>query len=102
MTIPEDRRYTDQHEWALMVDGKVRIGITDYAQDALGDVVFVDLPAIGRRVGAGRRSQRWSPRNPWPRSTPRVPGRSLRSIPPSPTPPVGSTPIRMARGGSWS
>ena len=53
MTIPEDRRYTDQHEWALMVDGKVRIGITDYAQDALGDVVFVDLPAIGRRVGGG-------------------------------------------------
>ncbi len=53
MTVPEDRKYTDQHEWALLVDGKVRIGITDYAQDALGDVVFVDLPAIGRRVAAG-------------------------------------------------
>lgn len=53
MTVPEDRRYTDQHEWALQVDGNVRIGITDYAQDALGDIVFVDLPAVGRRVAAG-------------------------------------------------
>lgn len=43
MNVPEDRRYTDQHEWALAEDGGVRVGITDYAQDALGDVVFVDL-----------------------------------------------------------
>lgn len=43
MTVPEDRRYTDQHEWALPTVGAVRIGITDYAQDALGDVVFVDV-----------------------------------------------------------
>lgn len=53
MNIPEDRRYTDQHEWVLVEDGKVRIGITDYAQDALGDVVFVDLPEGGREVAAG-------------------------------------------------
>ena len=53
MKVPEDRRYTDQHEWALAVDGRVRIGITDYAQDALGDVVFVDLPEVGRRVAGG-------------------------------------------------
>ena len=53
MNVPEDRRYTDQHEWALTVGGVVRVGITDYAQDALGDVVFVDLPAVGRRVAAG-------------------------------------------------
>lgn len=53
MTVPDDRRYTDQHEWALRVDGGLRIGITDYAQDALGDVVFVDLPTVGRRVAAG-------------------------------------------------
>jgi glycine cleavage system H protein len=51
--VPEDRRYTDQHEWALAVDGRIRIGITDYAQDALGDVVFVDLPEVGRRVAGG-------------------------------------------------
>ena len=53
MKVPEDRRYTDQHEWALAVDGRIRIGITDYAQDALGDVVFVDLPEVGRRVAGG-------------------------------------------------
>ena len=53
MNVPEDRRYTDQHEWGLVEDGKVRIGITDYAQDALGDVVFVDLPAVGNHIDAG-------------------------------------------------
>ncbi len=56
MHVPEDRRYTEEHEWALVEDGgKVRVGITDYAQEALGDVVFVDLPAVGRRVAAGER-----------------------------------------------
>jgi len=53
VTVPDDRSYTDQHEWALRLDGLIRIGITDYAQEALGDVVFVDLPAVGRRFGAG-------------------------------------------------
>lgn len=53
MSVPDDRRYTDQHEWALPVAGGIRIGITDYAQDALGDVVFVDLPAVGKVVAAG-------------------------------------------------
>jgi glycine cleavage system H protein len=53
MHVPDDRRYTTDHEWALLVDGKVRVGITDYAQDALGDVVFVDLPAVGATVEAG-------------------------------------------------
>lgn len=53
MTVPDDRRYTDQHEWALRHDGMIRIGITDYAQEALGDVVFVDLPATGRRIATG-------------------------------------------------
>ncbi|MEX0826470.1 MAG: glycine cleavage system protein GcvH [Acidimicrobiia bacterium] len=55
MNVPEDRRYTDQHEWALLEGGNVRVGITDYAQDALGDVVFVDLPAVGNRIGSGER-----------------------------------------------
>ena len=55
MTVPEDRRYTDQHEWALPTVGAVRIGITDYAQDALGDVVFVDvLVAPGDAVDEGQ------------------------------------------------
>jgi len=53
VNVPEDRKYTDQHEWILPIDGAVRIGITDYAQDALGDVVFVDLPEVGREVEAG-------------------------------------------------
>ena len=52
MNVPEDRRYTKDHEWALLDGGRVRIGITEYAQDALGDVVYVDLPATGTRVEA--------------------------------------------------
>jgi glycine cleavage system H protein len=52
--IPEDLRYTENHEWVRMEpDGTVTIGITDYAQDALGDVVFVDLPEVGRATEAG-------------------------------------------------
>jgi glycine cleavage system H protein len=53
MKVPEDRRYTKDHEWALLEEGRVRIGITDYAQDALGDVVFVQLPTVGAVVEAG-------------------------------------------------
>lgn len=51
--VPDDRRYTADHEWARLEDGRIRIGITDYAQDALGDVVFVQLPEPGSRVEAG-------------------------------------------------
>jgi glycine cleavage system H protein len=53
MKVPEDRRYTKDHEWAMVADDRVRIGITDYAQDALGDVVFVQLPVVGSVVEAG-------------------------------------------------
>jgi glycine cleavage system H protein len=53
VNVPDDRRYTDQHEWAMRVEGSVRVGITDYAQEALGDVVFLDLPEIGRSVAGG-------------------------------------------------
>jgi glycine cleavage system H protein len=53
MNVPGDRRYTDQHEWALPTAGAVRIGITDYAQDALGDVVFVEVPEAGTKVERG-------------------------------------------------
>jgi glycine cleavage system H protein len=53
MNVPDDRRYTQDHEWARLEDGRVRVGITDYAQDALGDVVFVQLPELRARVEAG-------------------------------------------------
>ncbi len=52
MQIPDDLRYSTDHEWIRVEDGKARIGITDYAQDALGDVVFVDLPEAGAAVAA--------------------------------------------------
>lgn len=51
MNTPEDLHYTDEHEWIRQVgDTTVRIGITDYAQDQLGDVVYVELPESGREV----------------------------------------------------
>jgi glycine cleavage system H protein len=53
MNIPEDLRYSTDHEWVRQEDGRLRLGITDYAQDALGDVVFVELPEVGRSVAAG-------------------------------------------------
>ena len=57
-STPDDRRYTDQHEWAQVAGSGgagtvVRVGITDHAQDALGDIVFVQLPAVGDEVGPG-------------------------------------------------
>ena len=52
--IPEDLRYTKEHEWARVEDGRVVVGITDYAQDQLGDVVFVSLPEPGSEVTAGQ------------------------------------------------
>lgn len=54
MNTPEDLKYTEEHEWARAEAGRVTVGITDYAQDALGDVVYVDLPATGTRVEAGQ------------------------------------------------
>ena len=52
MNIPDDLRYSSDHEWVRSEDGLVRIGITDYAQDALGDVVFVEVPEVGTSVDA--------------------------------------------------
>ena len=52
MEFPQDLRYTKEHEWARAEGGRVRIGITDFAQDALGDVVYVDLPEVGASVEA--------------------------------------------------
>jgi len=53
MNIPEDLRYSPEHEWVRVEGTRVRVGITDYAQDALGDIVFVDLPSVGSEVEAG-------------------------------------------------
>ena len=53
MSIPEHLRYSSDHEWALAEGDTVRIGITDYAQDALGDIVYVELPQVGDRIGQG-------------------------------------------------
>lgn len=53
MEIPDDLRYSSDHEWIRADGNRLRIGITDYAQDALGDVVFVKLPEVGESVEAG-------------------------------------------------
>ena len=53
---PEDLKYTSEHEWVRSpgeAEGSVRVGITDYAQDALGDIVYVSLPEVGAEVEAG-------------------------------------------------
>ena len=52
MAFPAELRYTDQHEWARLEGGTVTVGITSYATDQLGDVVFVELPAVGRPLEA--------------------------------------------------
>jgi glycine cleavage system H protein len=53
MNYPANIKYTNSHEWARLEDGLVVVGISDYAQDALGDVVFVELPGAGKKVKAG-------------------------------------------------
>jgi len=53
MQIPSELRYSSDHEWAQREGDDVRVGITDYAQDALGDVVFVDLPKVGATIEKG-------------------------------------------------
>jgi glycine cleavage system H protein len=50
MEFPQDLRYTREHEWVRVEDGRARVGISDYAQDALGDVVYVELPDVGLNV----------------------------------------------------
>jgi glycine cleavage system H protein len=51
---PEELKYTKEHEWARVEGNVVRVGITHYAQDALGDIVYVDLPAAGTEVSSGQ------------------------------------------------
>lgn len=52
MNLPKDLLYSEEHEWVKKEDDKVRIGITDFAQDELGDIVFVELPEVGDDVEA--------------------------------------------------
>jgi glycine cleavage system H protein len=54
MAYPADYRYTKEHEWVDAKDGVATIGITDYAQSELGDVVFVELPAVGKKIETGK------------------------------------------------
>lgn len=53
MNIPDGLKYSKDHEWVLLKGSVARVGITDYAQDALGDVVYVQLPTVGNKVAAG-------------------------------------------------
>ncbi|MGD8366293.1 MAG: glycine cleavage system protein GcvH [Desulfobacterales bacterium] len=53
MQLPGDIRYAEDHEWAKKQGGVIRIGISDYAQDQLGDIVFVELPRVGDALGKG-------------------------------------------------
>lgn len=53
MNVPEDLLYTSDHEWVRVEGDRARVGITDFAQDALGDVVYVGLPGVGDTVTAG-------------------------------------------------
>lgn len=53
LVLPEDLRYAEDHEWARSEGDKIRIGIDDYAQDQLGDIVYVDLPQVGDKFSKG-------------------------------------------------
>ena len=53
MIIKDDLKYSKEHEWVKVTGNKAYVGITDYAQDALGDIVFVELPEVGTEISAG-------------------------------------------------
>ena len=53
MQVPQHLRYSSDHEWVAVSGTRARVGITDYAQDALGDVVYVQVPSVGVNVGKG-------------------------------------------------
>ena len=53
LNLPDDIRYAEDHEWAKLEEGQARIGISDYAQDQLGDIVYVDLPQVGAHFSKG-------------------------------------------------
>ncbi len=53
MSYPDDRKYTKEHEWVLIENGKAKMGITNHAQEELGEIVFVEVPEAGKEVSAG-------------------------------------------------
>ncbi len=53
MNVPDDLRYSSEHEWARRDGTRVRVGITDFAQDSLGDIVYIELPSVGEEVAPG-------------------------------------------------
>ena len=53
LNLPDDVRYTDDHEWTRVDEEKVRVGITDYAQDQLGEIIFVEVPEVGDTMEKG-------------------------------------------------
>jgi len=75
MTIPDDLQYTATHEWIRRESDGVTVGITDYAQGQLTDIVFVELPEIGRELNAGDEICALESVKGWPMSMPRSPGR---------------------------
>ena len=54
MSVPTDLKYTAEHEWVRIADGRAVVGITEYAQAQLGDVVYVELPKVGDTLRAGK------------------------------------------------
>jgi glycine cleavage system H protein len=54
MAYPTDRKYTKEHEWVRVDGTSASVGITDYAQESLGDIVFVELPKVGAELAAGK------------------------------------------------
>ncbi len=74
--IPADLRFAESHEWArLEADGTVTVGISDHAQEALGDVVFVELTEVGKTLPQVTRPVWLSRSRPLPTSTPRLPAK---------------------------
>jgi glycine cleavage system H protein len=53
-SIPADLKFTAEHEWLRSEDGNVRVGITEFAQDQLGDIVYVELPPVGQKLASGK------------------------------------------------
>ncbi len=100
-TTPEDLRYTAEHEWVRGPDsaGTVRIGITDFAQGELGDIVFAELPEVGTELDAGSTCGELESTKSVSDVYAPVTGASRRSTRPSRPPPSSSTPTRTARAG---
>ena len=99
--IPADLYYTEEHEWVQRTgDDTVRVGITDYAQSALGDVVFVQLPDVGTEVTRANPSGKWSRPSRFPTFTRPSVRKSLRSTVIWKQTRKWSTPTPTATGGS--